>query len=265
MTISSNTSSFYPVKKNLISIYFLSLFVVFLMIVASLAGFFFPNYVFPTPELKQSYLANDAVNFIIGLPILLVSMWLSRREKLIGLLCWPGALLYTFYNYIAYVIGLPFKWQTLVYVSIVLLCGYLVFILFKSIEWASVHRRLEEKVSEKFSGVVLVFYGVMFFFLALGVVTDTNTNETTILMPDIGVAVADIILSVLLLIGGIFLFQRKTFVLFQPDYFYVVYSRKRIEESIRLLKIHNITINLAAFLESRTARFPYKKQSTILE
>ena len=28
---------------------------------------------------------------------LLVSMWLTRRGKLIGLLCWPGALFYVLY------------------------------------------------------------------------------------------------------------------------------------------------------------------------
>ncbi len=42
-----------------------------------------------------------------GLPILLGSMWVAHRGKLIGLLLWTGALFFVLYNYLAYVIALP--------------------------------------------------------------------------------------------------------------------------------------------------------------
>ena len=198
-----------PMKRKTGRATALSIIVAILMTAASIGGLLFPSSIYPTDELRQSYLANDMVNLIIGLPILLVSMWLTRRGKLIGLLCWPGALLYTFYNYIAYLVGMPPGWLTLVFATLVLLSAYSVFDLLRSIEWDTLKTGLAGAVSEKFSGVVLNIFGAAFFFLAFGVIAGASTNQANIPMTDVGVAVADILLSVLLVVGGVSLFQRK--------------------------------------------------------
>ena len=179
------------------------------MTAASLGGLLFPSVVYPSDELRQAFLANDVVNFLVGLPILLACMWLTKRGKLVGLLCWPGALLYTFYNYIAYIIGMPLSWYTLAYVTLVLLSGYLTFELLRNIDSNTVQEQLKGAVFEKISGGILVLFGVAFFFLAVGVITGASANQGTVAMTDVGVAIADITLSALLLIGGILLFQRK--------------------------------------------------------
>jgi len=87
-----------PLRGDLKSATVISVIVALLMTSASVYGLLFPSNIYPTEELRQSFLANDLVNLLIGLPILLGSMWLTHRGKLIGLLCWPGALLYTFSN-----------------------------------------------------------------------------------------------------------------------------------------------------------------------
>lgn len=179
------------------------------MTAASLGGLFFSSVIYQTDELLESFIANDVVNLLIGLPILLGSMWLTWRGKLVGLLCWPGAILYTFYNYIAYIFGVPFSWVTLAFIMLVLLSAYIMFILIQNIDWNSVQNRLSGQVPEKFSGGVLVLFGVAFFFLAVGVIAEARTDQTTIPMTDVGVAIADIVLSALLFVGGILLFQRK--------------------------------------------------------
>jgi hypothetical protein len=202
-------STHLPIKRNLSLAYILSFTVAILMIAVSLGGLLYPASLYPTDELRQAFLTNDAVNLLIGLPILLACMWLTGRGRLLGLLCWPGALLYTFYNYIAYIIGIPFSWVSLAFVTLVLLSAYLIYMLGRTIEWDSVQTRLTGNVSEKFSGGVLFFFGVAFFFLAFGVISDANTDQATIPMTEIGVAIADIALSALLVIGGILLFQRK--------------------------------------------------------
>jgi hypothetical protein len=140
---------------------------------------------------------------------LIISIWLTRRGKLIGLLCWPGALLYTFYNYIAYIFGMPFGWVILLYTLLTMLSAYTVYILMKAIEWKKVKDKLAGKIPEKFTGGFLVFYGVAFFFLALSVITGANADQGTVSMPDVGVSIADTVLSVLLFVGGILLFRRK--------------------------------------------------------
>src|ERR1051326_4722978 len=40
--------------------------------------------------LVPGFLAQDAFNVVVGLPLLLVVLWLTRRGALIGLLLWPG-------------------------------------------------------------------------------------------------------------------------------------------------------------------------------
>ena len=96
------------------------------------------------------------------------------------------------------------------YILLVLLSAYSLFVLAKSIEWDSIKTKLAGKVPEKFTGGILTLFGVAFFFLALGVITGANANQGTIAMTDVGVAIADLVLSTLLSIGGILLFQRKS-------------------------------------------------------
>lgn len=199
------------ITGDLTTAYIFSLVVAFLLTAASVGGLLFPSSIYTTEELRQSFLANDLVNLLLGLPILLGSMWLTRRGRLIGLLCWPGALLYTFYNYIAYIFGIPFSWFTLVFVVIVFLSAYPVFALLKKIDWDTLKTRLIGKVPDKFSGGVLVFFGVAFFFLAVGVIARVSTNQVVTSITDVGVAIADMVLSVILFVGGISLFRRKPF------------------------------------------------------
>ena len=198
-----------PIISNLTTAYTLSLVVAFLLTFASLGGLLFSDRLYPTDELQQAYLANDVVNLLVGLPILLGSMWLARRGKLLGLLCWPGALLYTFYNYIAYIFGIPFSGFTLGFTVLVLLSAYPVFDLLKSIDRDTLKMQLNGSVSEKFSGGALVFFGLGFFFLAVGVITGASADQVNTSMTEVGVAIADIILSTLLFAGGILLFWRK--------------------------------------------------------
>jgi hypothetical protein len=118
--------------------------------------------------------------------------------------------LYTFYNYIAYIFGMPFGWVILLYTLLTMLSAYTVFILMKAIEWNKVKDKLAGKIPEKFSGGFLVFFGIAFFLLALSVITGANADQGTVSLPDIGVSIADTVLSALLVIGGILLFSRKS-------------------------------------------------------
>lgn len=79
-----------PITRNLSLAYTLSLVLAFLMAAMSLTGIFFQAAIYPTEELRQSFVSNDVVNIFIGLPILIGSMVLARRGRLIGLLFLPG-------------------------------------------------------------------------------------------------------------------------------------------------------------------------------
>lgn len=74
-------STILPVTRNLTAVYISSLVVVLLMTVASLAGLLYPDQLYPTEELQQSFMATDVVNLFIGLPILLGSIWFARQAS----------------------------------------------------------------------------------------------------------------------------------------------------------------------------------------
>jgi hypothetical protein len=112
------------------------------------------------------------------------------------------------YNYIAYWIGVQFGWFTLIFAVLVLLSAYLLFSLLRNIDAEAVKAKLMGAVSEKWSGSVLAAFGVIFSFIAAGVITEALAGQAMV-TPEVGVSIADMVLSVLLFVGGITLFLRK--------------------------------------------------------
>ncbi|MCB9421752.1 MAG: hypothetical protein H6667_18270 [Ardenticatenaceae bacterium] len=177
--------------------------------VASVIGLLYPDHLYPTAELRQSYLTNDVINLIIGLSIILIAIWLAWRGRLLGLLLWPGAMLYGLYNYIAYVVGLPFGWSTLLYLVIVLGSGLAIFDVLKSIDVQPVAARLADAVPVKTSGWILLLFGLLFFLRAVSMVADAVVARTGLPVSEQGVVIADILISPLWMAGGMLLLRRK--------------------------------------------------------
>lgn len=198
-----------PLKNEISSAQSLSLIVTVLMGLMSLAGLIFQARIYPSEEVIQSLLANDVVNLFIGVPILLISMWLTKRSELIGLLLWPGALVYVLYNYIAYVFGMSFQLISIAYLALVLLSAYAVFDLLKSIDEKSVQAQLSGAVPEKIAGWVLIVFGVMFIFRAISIIADAAANQSSLQVSEIGTLIADLIISALWIAGGSCLLRRK--------------------------------------------------------
>jgi len=199
-----------PVKGDLTFAYVLSLVGVILMAAVSLGGLLYPSTFYPTDELLQSFVPTDAVNLFVGLPILLGSMWLTRRGKLVGLLFWPGALLYVLYNYIAYVFGVSFSLFTFAYLALVLLSTYCILALLKSIDKKSVQEQLSEGVPVRTAGLVLVVFGVLFTFRAISMIAGASSNQTMLPISEIGVLIADVVISIPMTASGVSLLRRSS-------------------------------------------------------
>lgn len=198
-----------PITRDLTLMYKISAIIAILMTIASVSGLLFSSAIYPTDDVLQTFFANDVVNLLIGLPILIGSMWLSWRGKLIGLLLWPGALLYVLYNYTAYLFGLPLNWTLIFYLLLVLLSAITVTRLIMSIDGGTVRGQLEGLVFEKLSGGFLFVFGVLFILRAISIIADANANQTVILPTEISVLIADMILSALWIAGGVLLFKRS--------------------------------------------------------
>jgi hypothetical protein len=179
------------------------------MAVASLAGVLFQSTVYPIEELRQSFVANDVVNLLIGLPVLLGSMWLARRGKMIGLLFWPGALLFVTYNSIAYAVALSFNLMFLPQLVLVALSAITIFRLLSSMDSTTILQRLKRTVPERFGGGVLIGFGLLFFLRGIGQVVGIIFDQVSLAGPELGVLVADLLITPSWVIGGILLWKEQ--------------------------------------------------------
>ena len=98
-----------PLTRNLKFAYVASIFIAVVMTIVSVAGLLLWSRVYPgiEPKMLPLFVGQDALNLLVGLPLLLGSAWLARRGALIGLLLWPGALFYVLYDYGYYALGAP--------------------------------------------------------------------------------------------------------------------------------------------------------------
>jgi len=198
-----------PLRHNLKLAYLFSLLITLLTAGASIAGLLYSNYIYPTVELQQTFLPNDIVNLFIGLPILLVSMWLAWRGKLIGLLFWPGALFYGLYNYIVYLFAMPFNVMFLFYLVIVTLSIYTTIGLVASIDGVAVKQRLNGRVPERAAGAVLAVLGSLFALRVIAEMVGSLSNQTPIGRTELALLVADFIISAAFIVGGVLLWRTQ--------------------------------------------------------
>ncbi|MBN1640280.1 MAG: hypothetical protein JXA09_03515 [Anaerolineae bacterium] len=186
-----------------------SLLIVAIMAAAAVAGLLSPERVYPTDDLRRSFVANDIVDLVIGVPVLLGLMWLTRRRKLIGLLFWPGATLYVLYNHIAYVRAMPLGWPLLLHVALVSLSAYTTIGLVASIDGRAVQGRLHGRVQERLGGGLLAGLGILFLAFMLGTTGDAILNQAPLAEGELAVQVADATIVPAWIIGGALLWQRK--------------------------------------------------------
>lgn len=201
----------WPVKHDLRFFFILSFILAGLMIIVSAAGFWWRNSIYSTQELLETFAPNDAVNLFIGVPILLISLWLAWQGKWFGLLCWPGALFFVFYNYLAYIIALPFDWRFPIHVIMIVLSVAAIIGVVRAIDAEAVKRRLEGKVREKLTGGILMGFGALFLVRALVTVVGALAGGSILPISDLAVNISDIAISPAMIIGGVQLWRRKAF------------------------------------------------------
>src|SRR6478672_5845051 len=151
MDLSKSHEHSVPIKRDLTLAYVVSLVIASVMAVASTAGLLFGAGIYPGVETKvlPLFVGQDALNLLVGLPMLLGSMWLTRRGSLTGLLLWPGALFYILYDYGYYALGAPFNAFFLPYLALITLSGYTIIGIVASIDGLVVRERLAATVPSR--------------------------------------------------------------------------------------------------------------------
>lgn len=198
-----------PLRCSLTRIYASSLLIAILMALASVAGLLRPATVYPADELIRSFVPNDVTNLLIGLPILLGSMYLARRGRWAGLLCWPGALFYVLYNYLVYVLAMPLNVALLLHLGLATLSVYTLIGLVASMDGQAIRSRLSGTVPERLAAGVLAGLGTLFFVRVIATLTNALNTPTSIATTELAVHIADLIITPAWIIGGVLLWQRK--------------------------------------------------------
>ena len=199
-----------PITRDLTLAYALSLVVALIMTVASVIGFLYRTVIYPTDELLLSKIPLDVFNLVVGLPILLGSMWRARRGKLIGLLCWPGALFYVLYIYVSYLIGVPFNALFLPYIALVTLSAYTLIGLVASIDGEAVRQRLTGVVPARTAGGILAGLTILFIVRQIAVTVTALISQTPVdPIMELPLWIADLTLSPAWLVGGFLLWRRE--------------------------------------------------------
>jgi len=198
-----------PLKQGLTLAFVTSLVIAALLASASAMGLLYQTTIYPTPELRQSLVANDLVNLFVGLPILLGSMELTRRGRLLGLLFWPGALFYVFYNAMAYILALPLNVSFVLNLIVVAASVYTMVALVSVVDAAAVQGQLQGVVPERLAGGVLVVLGSAFLLFALAMFVTALTTQTPLTPPERATHAADVLIAPALLAGGLLLWRRR--------------------------------------------------------
>ncbi len=196
-----------PIKRDITLAYALSLIIALILAVASVIGILFPADIYPTDDLAQLPF-GDVFNLVAGLPALLGSIWLARRGKLLGLLCWPGALFYVLYRYVATLTGVPFGVMFLPYLLLVTLSAYTLIGLVASIDSEAVRQRLDGLVPVKVAGGILVGATLMFAAMNINFVVTGLASQPPV-EPDHPLIADFVTLIPPCLVGGFLMWRRE--------------------------------------------------------
>jgi len=185
-----------------------SLAIAALMILGCAIGLVRPTMMYPTKEMLRGSLPTDLVN-LIGVPALLISIWFARQHSLVGLLLWPGALLYLLYHDVVFLFARTFGVLFLLHLVLAAMNFYAMASLVLSVDGMAVQQRLAGRVAEKVGSGVLMGLGVLFFVWAIAVMVTAVVKGTPIDASELAVRSTDVLLSPSWIIGGLLLWRRK--------------------------------------------------------
>lgn len=203
-------SAHLPIRHNLTLAYILTFATTLLMTAASIIGLASPDLMYPSAELRLALLPNDALNLALGVPVLLIALWLAQRGRLTGLLMWPGGLFYVLYTYLYYLIGAPITALFLPYLLLVTLSACTLIAIIAAVDAPAVRGRLSGAVPARVSAGILLALAIIIIARQLSLVFTTLANAAPITPLERGLWLSDsLIAAPALLIIGASLWQRK--------------------------------------------------------
>jgi hypothetical protein len=158
--------------------------------------------------------AQDVVTLLVGIPLLLVSLWRFRRGSLRGRLLLTGTLAYFLYTYASYSFGAAFNDLFLVYVALFSLSLFATVMGVASIDIPTLPRCFSQRLPRRSIAIFLFVVAAFLLFAWLGRIVPSQLrhgppvgieSSTTLVIQvlDLGLIVPASVL------GGVLLLQRR--------------------------------------------------------
>jgi len=209
MNALKKSSDHLPLTRNLTLEYALSVVIAITMVVASIFGIVHRSVIYPTEKLAIGFVSTDLLNLFVGLPVLLVSMWLTRRGNLAGFLCWPGALLYVLYIYISY-LALPAGVLLIPYIVLIALSVCSIVGILASTNGDAVRQRLSGVVPARTTGWILASIAILVIVYQTVRIATVLINHTPPDNLELVQWIDDLVVgSPALFVGGYLLIRKK--------------------------------------------------------
>jgi len=186
----------------------LTLLIALLTITQSLFGLLGSDIVYPTQILYEAFVPNDLVNIVIGVPIILLSVFLAKKGNLAAILFTPGASFYFVYNYLIYLLGVPFNITFVLSLILLVLNLFLLIFFLYQIDANEVKNKMIEKISVRLGGIPLVLLGTLFFIVAIQPIVSSIVNNEILPSTELALHISDLVISPAMIIGGVMLLRK---------------------------------------------------------
>jgi len=202
-----------PVIRGLTVAYRLSAIAAVLLVVTSVAGLLFGQRGLyrPDPQTLPTFLGQDGITLLVGLPLLVGSMWQARRGSLRGLLLWPGPLFYFAYSYAYYLLSPEFNVLYLVYIVVASTSAYALLYLLLSIDAEGVRARFADRTPTRLAGGFLVVMALLIAGKWVAMIVSDLISGTAPSRVELGVWPMDLgIAFPAMFWGGVWLWRKES-------------------------------------------------------
>jgi hypothetical protein len=133
-----------------------------LMILQAAGGFFIAGLYRDNNWIVSAMRANDLVTLLIAVPLLLISLYYTRRGSLTGTTLWLGTLYYALYNNMYYLVGTTFNPFFLIYTAIFAVSAFTLIYGLTSLDLQVITEYCKPKASTKWiSGYMFLFAAIL--------------------------------------------------------------------------------------------------------
>ncbi len=154
--------------------YINSIIIALLAVLATLSGLFWKGlYSNDTISITAQMMGQDMITLIIGIPLLLASLFLIKKGSLRGKLIWMGTIFYFLYTYASMSFAASYNSLFLIYVSLFSISLYTFLYGMLSLNTASIKDSIIPGKTTKIAGLFLIFSGAILALMWTKMIIDS--------------------------------------------------------------------------------------------